>query len=72
MGNVLNDHVDVDVAFGKRCKNARNRAWTIRHIGECDLGFILVMGDARYHLAFHVIFSNFIVTDDQRPGLVIK
>ena len=68
LGDVLDDHVDVDAGGGQRPEDMRDRAGLVGHPGQGDLGLVLVVRDAGDQLAFHIVSFHFCVADDHRSG----
>ena len=42
----LDDHIDIDIGIGQRHEDRSRNAGLIGHIAQCDLRFILGIGDA--------------------------
>ena len=53
LGNVLDDHVDVDVGGGERPEDRRGDARLVGNAPERNLRLVLGIGDARDDLLFH-------------------
>ncbi len=69
MRDVLDDHVHIDPRIGQRREDRADRARAIRHGGQGDLGFVLVMRDAGDELAFHIV--DFLFAHDQRAAMSV-
>ena len=68
LGDVLDDHVDVDAGGRQWPEDVCDRARPIGYPGQRDLGFVLVVRDAGDQLAFHIVSFHFCVADDHRSG----
>ena len=60
LGDVLDDHVDIDVGLSQRPENRGHRAGAVRNARKRHLGLVLVSGDAGDQLAFHFQILHFL------------
>src|SRR6266516_2628519 len=67
-GNVLHDHVDVDLGFSEGTEDARGLAHLVRHADDSDLRFAPVMRDAGDDRLLHFLFSRCCFLPTGREG----
>ena len=67
-GNVLDDHVDIDMGFGQRAEDRGGDARPVGHAPQRNLRFILGIGDA----GDDFLFQDLILITNQRTGRVQK
>src|SRR5437899_2308954 len=53
LGDVLDDHVDIDAGIGERPEDRRRHAGPVGHPRQGDLGLVAIVGDAADHFLFH-------------------
>src|SRR5262249_60535947 len=63
-GDVLHDHVDVDIGFGKRAEDGGRDAGLVLYAADRDLRLVLREGDAGDDLLFH----DLLLATDKRSG----
>ena len=68
LGNVLDDHVDIDVGLGQRPEDAGGDARPVGDAAQRDLRLVLGVGDTGDDLLFH----DFILVANERSGRVEK
>ena len=55
LGDILDDHVDIDIGIGQRPEDAGHHAGLVGHAHQRDLGFTLVGHDAGDQFLFHLV-----------------
>lgn len=61
VGDVLDDHIDVDVRFRKWAEHASGDAWLIFYTQKCDFCFIFGIRNATYN----PLFQDFILVTNK-------
>src|SRR3546814_10171417 len=62
----------IDVGLGERREDGRDRARLVGEAEEADPRLVLVVGDARDELAFHVHSFEFLIAYDHRTGAILE
>ena len=67
LGDVLDDHVDIDVGLGERHEHRRGDARLVGDPAQRDLGLVLGIGDAGDDLLFH----DLVLVADEGSGRAV-